>query len=150
MSFSWNTPGRTYSLLCSFFPVIHRAGGQVIKKHNTVSPQTHLLFSCLFYFYSQIICLTYKSLACLHPLRVMTTRGKAGQGLRKCCVECMRSCAYLLACLLMCVWVKSQIRYQQGSWIVLGAGKLPNQLKYCLTKSQSFFSMDDIKSRVHN
>ena len=64
-------------------------------------------------------CLTYKSLACLHRLCVMTTSGMAGWGLRKCWESvCVRESA--------CV-NKSQIRYQQGSWSVSAAGKTPNR-----------------------
>lgn len=74
-------------------------------------------------------CLTYNSLACLHRLCVMTTLGTAGRGLRK---RRVRACVFMRipACVSTFVCVcerKSQIRYQQSSWCVSAAGKLPDQ-----------------------
>ncbi len=58
-------------------------------------------------------CLTYKSLACLHRLCVMTTPGMAGRDLRKHCVRVhVHTClhVYICVCVCMCVCRSTRVR----------------------------------------
>ncbi len=86
-------------------------------------------------------CLTYKSLACLHRLCVMTTRGMAGWGLRK---RCVRVHAHTCLHVFICVCVSVSTRVRLGINRVAGVSQLLGicQTNDCLTRQRRGSSRD--------
>lgn len=116
---TFNSPNTQMSIVGQCLFLEYRRGSIY---HTLVGTQPQLilvLYKCIYPFSCNPLllmnhCLTYKSLACLHHLCVMTTPGMTGRGLRKHCVRVhAHTCLHIFVCMCACDH-KSQIRYQQG------------------------------------